>query len=174
MPAHTSWELVVATLKASAASVQRENDEALDRLMDDGSSAVVNAARVSQIRIVMLAVGGFSMLEGILEQTRDWREPFIELDKELRAKGLGSIADEFLVYKMAINVLKHGFGRSYEWLLSRENLPFRVKNRDESFFEEGDIGEIPGLILVDHFFVHSCASVIEKALTALKIPRVEI
>jgi hypothetical protein len=126
------------------------------------------------MRMVMLAVGGFSMLEGILEQTRGWKSPFIELDKNLRAMDQSMIADEFMTYKLAINVLKHGYGDSYERLLRRENLSFRVKAREENFFDEGDVSEIPGLILVDDQFVLSCAQVIEKAMFALQIPRLDI
>jgi len=161
-------------MQDTASSFRRESDDVMYLLKDDGSSAVVDAARMTQMRLVMIAVGGFSMLEGTLEQTREWTAPFRELDQQLRARGLNSVADDFMTYRLAINVLKHGYGDSYEQLLRRDNVPFRVKPCDENFFEEGDIGEIPGLVLVDDDFVHSCARVIEEALTALRIPRLEI
>lgn len=174
MPAHSSWQLIVATMQGTASSFQSNADAMLERLKDDGSSAIVNGARATQMQMVMVAVGGFSMLEGILEQTRGWSAPFRELDEQLRAAGLNSIADEFLTYRLAINVLKHGYGDSYERLLQLSNLPFRVKGPDENFFDEGDVSEIPGLVLVDERFVHSCALAIEKALTALRIPALNI
>jgi hypothetical protein len=174
MPAHSSWQLIVATMQHTAASFRRDADDTLNRLEDDASGAVVNAARAAQMRMVMIAAGGFSMLEGILEQTRGWAAPFKELDQQLRAEGLTSTADDFMIYRLATNVLKHGYGESYEQLLRRDNVPFRVKARNEDYFEEGDVGEIPGLILVDDNFVHSCALVIEEALTALRIPRLDI
>lgn len=174
MPAHSSWQLIVATMQSTAASFRRDADDALSRVENDSSSDIVNVARSAQMQMVMIAIGGFSMLEGILEQTRGWASPFKELDQKLRAEGLTSIADEFTTYRLAINVLKHGYGNSYEQLLRRDNVPFRVKARDEYFFEEGDLGEIPGLVLVDHNFLLSCSHVIDKALTALRIPRLKI
>ena len=143
-------------------------------MRDDGSTVIVNYARSAQMQMVMVAVGGFSMLEGILEQTRGWAEPFSQLDRKLRAKGLTSTADDFMIFRQAINALKHGAGPSYEQLVRRDNLPFRVKSLDENFFEEGDVSEIPGLVLVDKNFVLACSIVIEQVCTALEIPRLDV
>ena len=58
-------------------------------------------------------------------------------------------------FAAAVNVLKHGRGRSYDWLLSmRETLPFFLKGRDQHFFFEGDVSEPDTLVLVDDAFVH--------------------
>ena len=114
------------------------------------------------------------MLEGILEQTCGWDPPFIELDRNLRVIGQAAIADEFMIYKLAINVLKHGEGENYGRLLRIGNLPFRVKAQGESWFDEGDVSEIPGLVLVDNQFVLSCAHVIEKAMIALQISHFDL
>jgi hypothetical protein len=174
MPALSSWQLIVATMQRTASEFQHDAQSIMERLAEDGSSHVVNASRSAQMRMVMVAVGGFSMLEGILEQTRGWSLPFQEVDRQLRAKGLISIADDFTIYRLAINVLKHGYGDSYERLLRRTDVPFRVKSRDENFFDEGDVSEIPGLILVDENFVQSCSLVIQDAMIALRIGRSDI
>ena len=174
MPAHNSWQLVVATMQSAASSFQKDADDALSRLEDDSSSNVVNVSRFARMQLVMTAVGGFSMLEGILEQSMGWTKPYQELEQRLRESGHASLADTLMTFKMAINVLKHGYGESYERLKRRSNLPFRVKLPEQQFFDEGDVSEIPGLILADHRFVHSCARVIEQAFTSLQIPSVEI
>ena len=174
MAAKLSWQLIVTAMEITAASFRHDADETVNRLEDDTSSLVVNSARLAQMRMVMLAVGGFSMLEGILEQTRGWDAPFRELDQNLRAIGQAAMADEFMTYKLAINVLKHGYGDSYDRLLRRESLPFCVKAQGQSYFDEGDVSEIPGLVLVDDQFVLSCAQVIEKAMIALRIPGLDI
>lgn len=161
-------------MQITAASFRHDADETANHLEDDTSSLVVNSARLARMRMVMLAVGGFSMLEGILEQTRGWNAPFRELDQNLRTIGQAAIADEFMTYKLAINVLKHGYGDSYDRLLRRGNLPFRVKAQGQRYFDEGDVSEIPGLVLVDDQFVLSCAKVIEKAMIALRIPSLDI
>jgi len=49
---------------------------------------------------------------------------------------------------LAVNVLKHGQGSSYEELLKTPNLPFTIKQPGDFFFDEGDIAEPEGLIHV--------------------------
>lgn len=174
MPALNSWQLVVQTMMTAASAFQQAADEAIARLFQDGSSDVVNACRRTTMNLAMVAVGGFSMLEGVLEQTRGWQRPYQELEQNLREIGHDALAQTFNNYRLAINVLKHGYGESYERLLTRVDLPFRVKLPNERYFDEGDIGEIPGLILVDFAFVQSCAELIQDAFTALRIPQLDL
>lgn len=62
---------------------------------------------------------------------------------------------------LAVNVLKHGRGRSYNALVAKaETLPFRIKLPDESFFFEGDVSEVSTLVEVDDAFVQFCGDVI--------------
>ena len=114
------------------------------------------------------------MLEGILEQTTGWEKPLIELETRLRDDGFDSIAIKFEQFRLAINVLKHGSGRSYRELLKFRGLPFRIKREDQSCFEEGDVSEIPALIAVDENFLLRCAAIVEQAFIALEIPHVDV
>jgi hypothetical protein len=159
---------------SAASSFQIEADATLDRLRADGSSNVVNTSRRSSMQLVMTAVGGFSMLEGILEQSMGWPKPFQELEQRLRDAGYVETSDRFNTFRLAINVLKHGSGESYDRLRKRNDLPFRIKLPGENFFDEGDISEIPGLVLVDMQFVHACAIAIEDAFTCLEIPSIDV
>lgn len=174
MPALNSWQLIVRTMRTAASAFQQDADETIAHLSESGSSEVINACRRATMNLVMVAVGGFSMLEGVLEQTRGWQHPYQELEHNLREKGNVALAQTFNNYRLAINVLKHGYGKSYERLLTQAGLPFRVKLPNEAFFDEGDVGEIPGLVLVDFAFVQSCAAVIEDAFTTLRIPRLDL
>ncbi|MDT8873382.1 hypothetical protein RAA17_25360 [Komagataeibacter rhaeticus] len=89
----------------------------------------------------------------------------------------GKIPNEMLLqrsedYQCAINVLKHGRGRSYEYLTNRhKDLEFRIKLPDENFFNEGDVSEVTTLIDVDYTFVMDCAHIIEEVASALKSER---
>ncbi len=174
MPALNSWTLIIAAMERAVSSAQKDADESLNRFRNDGSSNIVNALRSSRMQLVMAAVGGFAMLEGILEQSMGWKKPYQELEQQLRRSGQDALADSFMSFRMAINVLKHGFGESYERLTRRSNLSFRVKLSEGQFFDEGDVSEIPGLMLVDDRFVLACAQVIEQAFTSLQIPRLEV
>jgi hypothetical protein len=86
----------------------------------------------------------------------------------LDAAGNGELRDLFVKLHQAVNVLKHGRGRSYDSLVAAASiLPFRVKLPDEAFFNEGDLSEISTLVEVDDKFVMLCANVISKVSSAL-------
>jgi hypothetical protein len=87
----------------------------------------------------------------------------MEARKYLEREGEAGLKNRFWQFTNAINVLKHGRGRSYNALLSEEEkLPFRIKRPDESFFSEGDVSEVSTLIEVDDRFVLECASLIRN------------
>ena len=79
------------------------------------------------------------------------------------------MADSFNDYRLAINVLKHGSGRSYGQLLAKSaNLEFNVKPEGEPFFYEGDVSEVDVLIDVDERFVRRCAGLIEEVSSVIR------
>ena len=73
------------------------------------------------------------------------------------------MADRYLDFRLAVNVLKHGEGRSYEKLLDRQALlPFAIKGRGEAFFEEGDVSEVGGLVDTRGRFIDQCVEIISE------------
>ncbi|MNR28378.1 hypothetical protein D3C85_1457000 [compost metagenome] len=74
--------------------------------------------------------------------------------------------------QLAINVLKHGRGRSYNELVEKSGkLKFKVKMPGEHFFSEGDVSEVATLVEVDDRFVQMCADVIRDVTYSLKAVR---
>jgi len=70
---------------------------------------------------------------------------------------------------LAINVLKHGHGRSYQELVAKaESLPFKLKLPGEEFFTEGDSAEVRTLVAVDDDFVQRCADVIAEVSEVIR------
>jgi len=83
--------------------------------------------------------------------------------KFLAADGKLDTMEQFDNFYLAINVLKHGRGSSYDILVEKmkvKALPFRIKLPDESFFFEGDASELSTLIEVDDAFVQNCGELI--------------
>jgi hypothetical protein len=79
----------------------------------------------------------------------------------LEREGEVDLSNRFSLFLYAINVLKHGRGRSYDALLAiGADLPFRIKRPGEDFFSEGDVSEVATLIEVDDAFVRNCAGLI--------------
>ena len=136
----------------------------------EGPSSPTNMAlQMVQLQKVILAVGMFSIFEAALQDGLKCRNGFEESKKILNRAGMVDLSDRFDVLCLAINVLKHGQGRSYDTLIGRSaTLPFRIKLPDEPFFSEGDVSEVSTLIEVDDEFVQSCGGMIFEVSQAIK------
>jgi hypothetical protein len=111
----------------------------------------------------ILAIGMFSLFESILQEGLSSRNGFEEAKKVILKNGKVELQNRFENFISAINVLKHGRGRSYDTLVSKpELLPFKIKLPGENFFNEGDVSEVSTLIKVDDEFVLNCAELIEQ------------
>ena len=116
-----------------------------------------------QLQKTILTVGMFSMFEADLQDRLGCKNGFIRAKKILEDKGQIATKERFDDLYCAINVLKHGRGNSYDALVAKaENLPFRIKLPDESFFSEGDVSEVSTLIEVNAEFVQYCLNVIRE------------
>ena len=135
----------------------------------DGSTVFVKNAQALQLGRVVTAVGIFSIFEARLQDGLDCSDGFAELRKVLLSASEQALALRFEQFAAAVNVLKHGRGRSYDWLLSmREALPFILKAPDQHFFFEGHVSEPDTLVLVDDAFVRSCAELVQVSIDAVQ------
>lgn len=112
------------------------------------------------------------MFEAILQDELDCKDGFQEAKSILEEIGESGIKERLDDLHLAINVLKHGRGRSYDQLVKKSNdLPFRVKQPQEALFDEGDISSIESLIQVDDAFVMSCSQIIQDVSAAIRTLR---
>ena len=139
-----------------------------DRMSEcaDGSTSWIRFVRSVRLHNTIVAVGMFSMLEAMLKTRMGWQAPFEDI------RNLDGVDSELLRkiddYRLAINVLKHGRGRSYDILVSRDKLPFRIKKSDEFSFEEGDVSEVDILIDADLSFLAECSDIISNISNLIK------
>ena len=125
-----------------------------------------------QLQKAISTVGMFSMFEAILQDGLGCEDGFREAKVILERENEMSLKERFSDLQLAINVLKHGRGYSYEQLVKKSaELPFKIKQPDEMFFYEGDVSEVVTLILVDDAFVMNCVQVIQDVSTAIKKAR---
>lgn len=144
-------------------------NEASRANIGDGSTVFVKNAQALQLGKVVIAVGIFSIFEARLQDSLNCVDGFVELRKVLSSAREQAFALRFEQFAAAVNVLKHGRGRSYDWLLSRsEALPFTVKARDQRFFFEGDVSEPDTLVLVDDAFIRSCAELVQTSIEIVR------
>jgi hypothetical protein len=125
-----------------------------------------------QLQKAIHTVGMFSMFEAILQDGLNCTDGFREAAQILDNEGEAALKERFEDLQMAINVLKHGKGRSYNALVAKAgNLRFRMKMPDEAFFAEGDVTEVSTLIEVDDAFVLRCAEVIRVVSDVIRRAR---
>ena len=171
---HAFTELVHRCAGFTLSALDRTNDEVLKQLETSGATHLVKSLQMIELQKAILAVGMFSMFEAALQDGLVCANGFREAEKILDQAGEATLSSRFTEIQLAINVLKHGRGRSYDRLVERcAELPFRVRQPDEAYFCEGDVSEVDTLIRVDDEFVLRCAKVIEEVSEVIKTVRPE-
>lgn len=160
---HSFDELVYRGTAFTLSALEEVNSKVIEELQVSASTLAVKNLQMIQLQKAILAIGMFSLFDSILQEGLSCRNGFEEAKKVLAQKGKAELQSRFDNFICAINVLKHGRGRSYDILVSKsEFLPFKIKLPDENFFNEGDVAEVSILIKVDDEFVLNCAELIEQ------------
>lgn len=162
------FELVDSCTTYTLDALASVNSRVIDELQTRGSSSLVRTLQMVQLQKTILAIGMFSMFDAALQGEVQCEDGFKETKRILEQGNLLVIKDRFENYCRAINVLKHGYGRSYDDLVkSTQKLPFRIRQRGDEFLDEGDVWQIGTLIEVDDDFVRNCADVIREVSEAV-------
>ena len=160
---HEFDELVYRGTSFTLNALEEVNSKVIEELQTSGSTIAVKNLQMIQLQKIILSIGMFSFFDSILQVGLSCSNGFEEAKKILIQKGNIELHGRFNDFICAINVLKHGRGRSYDALVAKTgSLPFRIKLPEEIFFNEGDVSEIDALIEVDDKFVLNCAKVVES------------
>lgn len=162
-------QLLTACADFTLHHTHQAEQQTFQELETNGATRLVTALRIFRLQRAILAVGMFSMFEALLQTKLGWAKPFTQLDTFLRQLGQVDLASKITDYRLAINVLKHGEGRSHAELLSRAaTLEFKVRAVVDHFQEEGDVSDVPILVDADDQFVRRSAQLIEQASDAIR------
>ncbi|WP_426290432.1 hypothetical protein [Sphingomonas sp. TWP1-3-1] len=146
------------------------NEGIVTRLQKEATSELIDGLRMCTIGRTIIAVGLMGVFEAQLQQHFGWGNVPADLNDALRRVGRDDLVIRLSDIRDAVNVLKHGEGRSYERLLSRKDaLTFLVKGREEAFFDEGDVSEISRLIEADSRFVEATVAALADIGAALGV-----
>lgn len=171
---HSFNELAQYCTEYMLGTLEETQKKILLELETSGATSLVKALQVVQLQKVISAVGVFSMFDAMLQDRLHSEDGFRAADEMLVRDGKVELRQQFRDLRDAINVLKHGRGRSYDALVKRaEDLRFTIKLPDQAFFDEGDISEIATLVEVDDAFVRSCAGVIRDVTAVIDASRRE-
>jgi len=158
---HSFTELVDRCATFTLDTLREANERTIEQLQSSGATSLVKTLQMVQLQKAILAVGMFSIFEASLQEGLSCSNGFGEAKTILDDEGELDMKERFDDLFLAINVLKHGRGRSYDALVAKvEALPFRIKLPDESFFFEGDVSEVSTLVEVNDAFVQRCGDVI--------------
>lgn len=165
---HKFTELIDRSTNFALNALHEAERRNSDQLQGSGATSLVKTAQMIRLHRIIVAVGMFSIFEAILQDRLLGDGGFGYVRRCLRDAGEVDLEIKFSRYVNAINVLKHGSGRSYQRLLEEiENLPFRIKPLGEAFFYEGDVSEVSSLIDVDDRFILECADIIRNVSAAI-------
>ena len=166
---HSFTELVVRCAIFTTETLSKANEETIEELQTSGATSLVKTLQIMQLQKTIFAVGMFSIFEATLQERLSCNNGFDGAKKILDDEGELDIKSRFDNLILAINVLKHGRGRSYDALVANaKSLPFRIKRPDESFFFEGDVSEVSTLVQVDDAFVRLCANIIREVTIVIQ------
>lgn len=171
---HSFTELVDRCTVFTLETLREANEGTIAALQTSGATSMVKTLQMIQLQKAILSVGMFSLFEASLQDGLNCSNGFGEATNILEHEGEFDLKERFVDLFMAINVLKHGRGRSFDALVAKAGrLPFRVKLPGEAFFFEGDVSEVSMLIEVDDSFVQRCADVIGEVSEVIRRVRPE-
>jgi hypothetical protein len=119
-------------------TLKEAENEAIGALQTSGATRHVKNLQMIQLHRAIIAVGMFSIFESIVQDRLECQNGFATVRECLGRENENDLNNRFAAFVHAINVLKHGRGRSYDALITMGNdLPFRIKRPGRSFFVKG-------------------------------------
>jgi hypothetical protein len=160
---HSFADLVSRSTNFALFTLKEAEDEVIEALQTSGATRHVKNLQMIQLHRAVIAVGIFSLFESTVQDRLECRDGFAAVRECLERLGEVDLGNRFSLFVSAVNVLKHGRGRSYDALIAMgADLPFRIKRPGEDFFSEGDVSEVATLIEVDDRFVRECAGLVAQ------------
>ena len=158
---HRFEELMDRSVIFALGNLGKLESQTLSELQLKSETRLVKTLQMIKMQKIIIAVGVFSIFEASLQDRLGCKDGFVEVRKILQASDERELDERFAKYLAAINILKHGKGRSYEFVLSQsDDLPFRFRRPQEDFFCEGDVSELSWLVDVDDSFIKDCTEII--------------
>lgn len=139
--------LLLQTAKAMINQTIEAERETLKIMQEQGGfTFLVNSLRSCAVQMEIACVGAFSLFEARMQKNFPKNRFFIALRDHLIKVGEEKLGEDLYRYYLAVNVLKHGLGSSYDELNKLKDLPFVMKKHGDWFDEEGDVAEPEALI----------------------------
>ena len=116
---HEFNELVQRSTAFSLSALDEAQQRTVDALQTSAATTLVKTLQMVQLQKAISAVGMFSMFDAILQNQLQCKDGFKEAGKLLESQGEIELKENFSNLQLAVNVLKHGKGRSYNDLVEK-------------------------------------------------------
>lgn len=161
---HRFSELIEKCSSFTLASLNKIENKAIRTLQTNGSTSAVKSLQMINMEKTIFVVGMFSIFEAELQCRLGCTNGFSEAKAIIKQDNNLSLLKRFVDLELAINVLKHGTGRSYKAIttVQGQTLTSKIKKHQEDLFQEGDVSEISTLIEVNDELIANCVGVIKE------------
>ncbi|WP_338334693.1 MULTISPECIES: hypothetical protein [Xanthomonas] len=168
---HPFSELATRCAALTNGLLEENRAHVLAELQEHGTTVLVKALQAIELQGAIVAVGMVAMFDAALQDALNCGDGFKEALNIIEQAGEDELFVRFKDVQLAVNVLKHGAGRSHNELMARrDQLLFRVRGDDE-FFNEGDVSELATLVEVDSAFLRYCSETIDLVAALIKRER---
>ncbi|WP_152018236.1 hypothetical protein [Aliarcobacter butzleri] len=131
---HNFNELIQYSTSFNLTSINKETKNLYRNLTTNANTSNIKMLQMIELQKVIISIGMFSMFDAIVQNELNCKNGFKRINEILIDKNEIELQNSFQDLSMAINVLKHGKGRSYESLLKRiDSLKFKIKKYDDEF-----------------------------------------
>lgn len=146
--------------------VETNHDDELNKTVQ---TIHVKNLQMMQLQKAIFAIGIFSIFEAELQRVFSCENGFAKAKAVLEKHKESVLLERFNDFNLAINVLKHGQGHSYDKLKAKDHLlSFKVRLPTDNF-SEGDVSEVATtLIYIDDKFVLDCAKLIKQVFEVIR------
>ncbi len=167
---HNYSELLTYCTSFTLTSLAETNEKVIDRLQTSGATILVKTLQMIQLQKVIMAIGMFSLFESMLQDELKCDDGFKDVKKIMLINNHLVLREKFIDLEIAINVLKHGRGKSYDKKKKKNGgtLNIYIKELNLENYEEGDVSEVNTLIFVDDAFINYCSEVIFEVSKVVK------
>lgn len=161
---HRFSELIENCSSFTLNALNNVEKEVIDSLQTSGSTSAVKPLQMVNMEKTIFIVGMFSIFEAELQCSLGCTNGFSEVKAIIEQDNNLSLLKRFVDLELAINVLKHGTGRSYKAIttIQGQTLTSKIKKHQEDLFQEGDVSEISTLIEVSDELIANCVGVIKE------------
>src|SRR5688500_4874512 len=118
---HPFSELATRCAALTDGLLEENRAHVLAELQEHGTTSLVKALQAVELQGAIVAVGMVAMFDAALQDALECKDGFQEALKVIEQAGEPELFKRFRDVQLAVNVLKHGRGRSHDELMARRD-----------------------------------------------------